>query len=67
MKDTAQASQKKMEASQRKIRDIGEHYKQVPHTEAIHLLTDLQVQASDILHIIHIGMMYQESTGKTED
>jgi hypothetical protein len=38
MKDTAQASQEKMGVNQRKIRDIEEHYKQVPHTE-VFLLT----------------------------
>jgi hypothetical protein len=58
MKATAQASQGKMGANQRKIRYIREHYKQLPHAEVIHLLTAPQAQASVVLHRIHKGMIY---------
>jgi hypothetical protein len=56
-----------LKANQEKIEAIVEHYKEASHVKAIHLLTGLEGQASDVLRGDSKGAMYRETNGAPED
>jgi hypothetical protein len=56
-----EADQEELEANQERILVVSEHYEGVPHMKAMHVLTALQGQASDVLHEV------EEAIGKTDD
>jgi hypothetical protein len=53
-----EADQEELEANQEWISAVSEHYEGAPHMKAMHVLTVLQVQASDLLHEV------EETIGK---